>query len=155
MKEELISIETAMLAKEKDFNISTQKAYIGESLFINFEESFGEREFYFDADDFYNDWNRKGWFFDKEGSGCFGCNLDNIKWFEAYSAPTQSLLQKWLRENYKIIVSINIMSDLSYYSLLIDINKNKLNLENQSKNRGFSTYEEALEDGLLEALKLI
>ena len=72
-----------------------------------------------------------------------------------YSAPTQSLLQKWLREEHKIIVSINIMSDLSYYSLLIDINENKLNLRNQSKNRGFDTYELALEDGLQEALKLI
>ena len=47
------------------------------------------------------------------------------------------------------------MSDLNYYSLLIYINENKLNLKHQSKNRGFITYEEALEDGLVEALKLI
>ena len=155
MEEELISLETAMLAKEKGFDIPTQKAYINGSVFVNFEESFGEREFYFDADDFYNNWNRKGWFFDKKGSGCFGCSLDNIKWFEAYAAPTQGLLQKWIREEHKLIISINIMSDLSYYSLLINIDEDKLNLSNQSKNRGFITYEEALEDGLFEALKLI
>ena len=47
------------------------------------------------------------------------------------------------------------MSDLSYYSLLIDINENKLNLKHQSKSRGFNMYEEALEDGLQEALELI
>ena len=67
---------------------------------------------------------------------------------------SQSLLQKWLREKHKIIVAINIMSDLSYYSLLVDINENKLNLKHQSKNREFNIYEEALEDGLQEALKL-
>ena len=72
-----------------------------------------------------------------------------------YFDLTQSLLQKRLREEHKLIVSINIMSDLSYYSLLINIDEDKLNLSNQSKNIGFITYEEALEDGLKEALKLI
>ena len=78
MEEELISLETAMLAKEKGFNIPTQKAYINGSVFVNFEESFGKREFYFDADDFYNDWNRKGWFFDKKGRVMFGSYYENL-----------------------------------------------------------------------------
>ena len=124
MEEQLISFETANLAKEKGYNITN---------YLSYDENTGTM---LPKDPAYPGWH------------CYA--LDG-----ACPAPAQSLLQKWLRENYKIIVSINIMSDLSYYSLLIDINENKLNLKNQSKNRGFSTYEEALEDGLLRALKSI
>lgn len=164
MEEELISIETARLAKEKGFNISTQKAYIGKSLFVNFEESFEEREFYFDADDFYNDWNRKNWFFDEKGNGCFGCKLDNIKWFEAYAAPTQSLLQKWLREKHSIYLTLTYYSkksiknwnDLIKDNYFIGITDER-NLENPEYpfENYFDNYEDALEAGLFEALKLI
>lgn len=83
---------------------------------------------------------------------CKPQNINSLQCNTVFSRPTQSLLQKWLRENHKLIISINIMSDLSYYSLLIDINENKLNLKHQSKSRGFNMYEEALEDGLQEAL---
>lgn len=124
MEEQLISFETAKLAKEKGFGgkeLTTLNGYFRGGILCNIP------------------CNNKSDF----------CHEDE------FSAPTQSLLQKWLREKYKIIVSINIMSDLSYYSLLIDINENKLDLKNQSKNRGFNTYEEALEVGLQEALKLI
>ena len=131
MNEQLISFETAKLAKEKGFNITCK--YFYKEKYINAIEYEVVHDGHLEAN-----WN------------------ENFKYSPAEcSAPTQSLLQKWLRENYKIIVSINVMSDLNYYSLLIDINENKLDLKNQSKNRWFNTYEEALEDGLQEALKLI
>ena len=69
------------------------------------------------------------------------------------SAPTQSLLAKWLREEHNI--DINIISkhkDLGkFYGGFIDTN-NKIN---ESIGSNYKTYEEALEIGLQEALKLI
>ena len=121
MEDKLVSLETAKLAKKKEFNEICQYYYEILDKPITLQKM----------------------------------SCSNAEGYKQPTAPTQSLLQKWLREKYKIIVSINIMSDLSYYSLLIDINENKLDLKNQSKNRGFNTYEEALELGLQEALKLI
>lgn len=138
MHEQLISFETAKLAKEKGFEELVSNCYYKEELFGTYAIMDENDSAFIDVMD--------------------GNELENhnhIDFIDRYSAPTQSLLQKWLREKHKIIVSINIMSDLSYYSLLIDINKDKLALNNQSKNKSFIKYEECLEDGLFEALKLI
>ena len=80
------------------------------------------------------------------------------------SAPTQSLLQKWLRDNHNIIIDV-----VAYY----DEKDLPLTKTNKPKPKGyfvwnyydenfteekaikFSDYEEALEIGLLEALNLI
>lgn len=82
-------------------------------------------------------------------------------------APTQSILQKWLREKHNIHIEINSITTLTngYYIILRGIGF-ELNLDNDSQgnyypileNLGykvFSSYEEALEAGLFEALKLI
>lgn len=155
MKEVLITFPTAKLAKEKGFQIETQKAYINNQLFTNFEKSCGEREFYFDANDFYRNWNEKGWFFDKiDGSGCFGCKQDN-RWLEAYSAPTQSLLQKWLREVHDININIETLqkgNSIVYSSYLVYIIET---LHVKLFEKSFDTYEQALEQELINALKLI
>ena len=73
------------------------------------------------------------------------------------SAPTQSLLQKWLREKYNIFVTVDINAYCNnIYSASV--------LSLSSKNQGellldgftmYKIYEEALEQGLREALKLI
>lgn len=149
MEEQLISFETAKLAKEKGFNISTQEAYINNKLFVNFESSNGnEREYFFDANDFYNDWNNKSLVFDEEGRGCFGCKLDNKKYFLAYSAPKQSLLQKWLREVHNIDVNVlPYNTNKKYYEVVVD--------KCVTTWSGYDTYEEALEKGLQEALLIL
>lgn len=78
-----------------------------------------------------------------------------------YPAPTQSLLQKWLREKHKIEISIEtIWADKFrttpnyipwvYYTLEEEDEK----LEDESPIY-FKTYEEALEIGLQEALNTI
>lgn len=78
-------------------------------------------------------------------------------------APTQTSLQKWLREVHNIHIMINYkpnkkMWDAMAYSLLLSgkeftneyfIWKNLDNLDD------YNTYEEALENGLIEALKII
>lgn len=72
------------------------------------------------------------------------------------AAPTQSLLQKWLREVHNIIVEV-LVFDKGF------LEKDKFCFQWRVYNKtedwftGFEykTYEEALEAGLQEALKLI
>ena len=64
-----------------------------------------------------------------------------------YEAPTQSLLQKWLREKYNLIVWVYPSKDNDFFQFEIN---NKIIFSNQSK-----TYEQSLEIGLIKALKLI
>lgn len=103
MNENLISFETANLAKEKNCNLNIGRVYCG-----------------------------------------------NEEWDEVY--PTQSLLQKWLREEHNIKVEslFNTLSN-DYY---INIVYNENNILRRFIGT-YKTYEQALEVGLYEALKLI
>lgn len=161
MEEQLISFETAKLAKEKGFNVSVPKYYRSdEKLIVNFEDSEGnEREYYFDADDFEENWNKEGWVVSKDGDMCFGCRMDNKNYFIPYSAPTQSLLQKWLREAHDINMYIEPIwsdskKDKTEYIPWVLYRKDEEILQDEEP-RYFNTYEEALEIGLQEALKMI
>ena len=113
MKEQLISFETAKLAKEKGFIFKCNKIYlIHGDLHVN--------------------------------------ELISDKIF--FQAPTQSLLQKWLREVHNIFVSCSynhISCDGTYYIWYGVMSKTCNMKEN------FKTWEEALEFGLQKALKLI
>jgi hypothetical protein len=71
-------------------------------------------------------------------------DFDN--WCEA---PTQSLLQKWLREIHKKHINVQ---PFYYKSNFISWD---LKIHNTYYKDKFNTYEEALEKGLLEGLKLI
>ena len=67
--------------------------------------------------------------------------------------PTQSFLQKWLREKYNIdiwCIPIYKGKKTFHYQLAVESD----NILNQTMER-YKTYEEALEFGLQEALKLI
>lgn len=159
--ETLVSFKVAELAKKKGFNLSTPKAYINGNLFTNFEESFGESAFYFDADDFHKHWNNKGWVFDINGNSCFGCSLDNKKYFDAFAAPTQSLLQKWLRE----VHNLHLYMDTTPSFEQMESHKSKYKVSVKVPFQPFkrttghyylgNTYEEALEEGLFQALNLL
>lgn len=126
MKEQLISYETAVLAKEKGFDWESEKFYIPETGKI--------------------------------------CNMDafidiakNLTY--TVSAPTQSLLQKWLRDEKNIHISVDHFWDWDDFSNLVYRNKEEKMHQIFSKRDGdyisYETYEEALEAGLQEALKLI
>lgn len=120
MEEELVSFETAKLAKEKGFGWKVSLHY----------ESNGNR------------------FFDK-----VECNFNNVELI--CSAPTKSLLQKWLRDVHKTIVQI----ECNYYDDKLGWNTYSVTVcygqHNQETRSFYKTYEEALEIGLQEALKLI
>ncbi len=149
MKEELVTKETAVLAKEKGFNWDTTHYYRNEKLITNFDDSgCNESVYYFDADSFYENWN-DGRVINDSNNSCWGCTKSSYA--DVYSAPTQSLLAKWLREVHNIHVTSNYIYTTKIYSGLVrSYNKGyRVNTVGFGKNY---TYEQALEEGLKLAL---
>jgi len=120
MKEQIVSIEVAKMAKEIGFNWGTTSHYKGEKLINNGVP--------------YNLNNKRV----------------QRKWkIEMTSAPTQSLLQKYYREKHNILVNIvpvgNNNNELKYYYYTIYGVDTKGGVHNINR---FLTYEKALEEGL-------
>lgn len=76
---------------------------------------------------------------------------------EFYFVPTQSILQKWLREEYKLDALPIIRSSGKYsYDIYHYDNPNSIGERTRYNSlNSYSTYEEALESALVEALNLI
>ena len=140
MKEELITLETAILGEEKGFNYNP--------------------EYYFYPND-----NRDGYNIIHKNH-CFGGNTLKIE--EHYlngdyslviPAPTQSLLQRWLREVHNIHVEIKLLDfvdlSLEYHCKITFIKDDLWEWFIPTKNKSKLTYEEAIEIGIQEGLKLI
>ena len=142
MEDEIVSLETAMLLKEKGFNEPCSH--------------------YYEDNDLY-----KLGYYHGEGTGFVRNNspIDGRFLCEKMqcTAPTQSLAQKWLRETRNItfnasphsnngeiiyIVTIKILSKNKY----IDFN---VMMDTSSKAIVFDTYEDAIESGLKYCLKSI
>lgn len=137
MEEQLVSLETAILAKEKGFNWPT--------LFYAFENNNAgldyievtQLECQFGVIDKPEDHNNATYY-----------ELKRI------SLPTQALLQRWLREVHNIHICLELEQDWFYIVKLIEDN----DTENFTKDwflNPFKTYEQALEVGLIEGVKLI
>lgn len=138
MKEELISFETAKLLKEKGFDLETLHFYTKPN-----SKMFG-------IDEHGRTYSIKN--IPKKlytsGEEC-ALRSENI-----YPAPTQSLLQKWLRKVKEIHLSVWFNSLSKKYRL--EAPNQEINTTLQGNFiREFDSYEEALEAGLIEALKLI
>ena len=66
------------------------------------------------------------------------------------AAPTQNLLQKWIREIHKIDIIVNVTSLTNeYWGHIPGF------IATEIKTKNFNTYEQALEETLFQALKLI
>ena len=132
MEEQKVIFETAKLAKEKGFDIPCENYY----------------DTYIDDDDIdlcnYEE-NR--------GSN-FAYLRKNENDFE-YSAPTQALLQKWLRETYDIHIDFeyDLEPNMKTINVSFCVINNKGSLYEEKKQ--YLKYEQALEQGLQKALKLI
>lgn len=135
MKEELITLDTAIIAKEKGFNITTPQIFYRHTEVDKFESSNN-----LCVGDGYR-------VYKKDWSKYF--TLKNVIY-----KPTQSLLQRWLREVHNIFVNVKSEDYGSHTFHLFgdDIPTSKWVLEDGEYE---DTYEEALEKGLQEALKLI
>lgn len=81
--------------------------------------------------------------------------LDEVDKEVLFPAPTQSELQKWLREVHNIDIIIAPVGNYAFvttgYYYEIPLSKEGTNIESDS----FKTYEEAVEAGLKQALTLI
>jgi len=142
MQETLITFETAKLAKEKGFDIGVNQSYIIYKESYNYDDDPNHRESYkvndIEINSHYHVNNHKG------------IDLSN-ELYEAYSVPTQSLLQKWLREVHNIHLAVEpetFNPETDYISEIIILPRKFL------KYRG-KTYEEALEIALKCGLKLV
>ncbi len=139
-KEQLISFKTAKLAKEKGFDWEC---------FFKYKHNKNQS-----IVKIYDNRNHRL----KSTIPFFTGNYNNSKF--TTSTPTQSLLQKWLREKYNIIVLVNIYcpdwdKTFNYYPEINIPSSGDFGDILEDKNLSFDTYEEALEKGLYEALKLI
>ena len=127
MKDELISFETAKLAKEKGLKLNFCREIFHTS-------PHNSKEFI--PTEMIHDWEL----------------IENKDW---YSRPTQSLLQRWLREVHNIDVWAQpfefrrSLRDESYCYILY---KSNVWITDRVE---FIDFEEALEAGLIEALNLI
>ena len=131
MKDELIQFETAKLAYQKDFRFKSEKVYDEEGTLTRF--SFG---------------------------------LSTITDFNGriVFAPTQSLLQRWLREVHNIVVSMRTGDELKdnkfYYTCIVSHTRGNGIISiilgwATIDGKPIQTYEQLLEKGLLEGLKLL
>lgn len=106
-----------------------------------------------------NDWLSTTLPYHEDGTRNIDLNYDRERW----SAPTQSLLQCWLRVKHNILVEVNYRtfgcsSGNGYFYMVERKNKDKhMNLNYFGKDifHGFETYEEALEVGLQVGLIII
>ena len=128
MEQQLISKETAVLAKEKGFN----------------EETY----------DYFNQNGECETSLEKE---YFNKGIHTSENIITISCPTQSLLQKWLREKHRIYIMVYVMEDsdgIIYYEFGLKQVVNWLS-DKSCKPAKFNTYEEALEFGLQKALTFV
>lgn len=154
MEEKLISFETAKLAKEKGFYISDNVKVIYTSENVDLP-NINNVDLNYDED---------GWCFRNKEN--YLKHNEVITWINAVNftrynhpcwlAPTQSLLQKWLREVHNLHIYIfgyNCGKELWAYEIR-EIKGAFVEFDMPHKAL-YSSFEEALEAGLQEALKLI
>ena len=79
------------------------------------------------------------------------CLNRNTKDSRSISAPTQSLLQRWLREERNIDIAIIPLYTGGYSNIVYNIHCRDNRVVNT--NAGYATYELALEDALKYALE--
>lgn len=70
---------------------------------------------------------------------------------EVINLPTQSYLQKYLRDNHKIHITITSISQESWQYHITKVGE----VLGKNYSEDFYTYEEALEEGLIQSLNLI
>ena len=129
MEDTRITFETAKLAKEKGFPQEPNRRKVP---YYNYKGEFNG-----DVTDFLRKYLRE----------------EDTSDVESVSAPTQSLLAKWLREEHNIIVLVDYEGiDGYYYKYYYYINEVQ---KYDASGKNYITFEEAYEIGLQEALKLI
>lgn len=140
MKEQLITFETAKIAKEKGFDEKVRTYFIKTN-------HLKEKQAIIDGRDMNLEYQEFECILEYHNSAVSGLTKKDLK---RISRPTQALLQKWLREKHKIYISLeHYWYNEWHYRINI---QDDCDLEEKGV---FDNYEQALEKALQEALKLI
>lgn len=150
MREEIISLVTAKILKEKNFNIGVYGSYthyLKTRKHDNPSFAYKKGEIGYSRDYFVNNG---------------GSDFSNKNYLMC-AAPSQSILQHWLREEHGIVIGIHMQLYEEGSAKTIRLEKEKyyswiVNLADHDAYNSFEdceTYEEAVEVGILEALNLI
>ena len=135
MKEKLIQLNTAKLAKQKGFNLLVYDWYCTERTEVRKYKSIEKKDF--NSDTYYTGRPK----------------------LTSFSAPTQSLLQTWLRTKYIIIIeTYALIGDDNidgYYSVVYKFASKTGALFVELEKLKYDSWEESLEAGLLAGLNLI
>lgn len=146
LNKELVSFETAKLAKELGFDYNCIYTWCEKGGWNKYKQ---EKEPIRQV--LRTNGNPFGSYF---GGKNWNASKTSTKAKIQCSAPTQSELQRWLREVHNIHVEVNCVLDkhpnVKYYCNYYDV-KNYVR-ENLPY---LETYEQSLDQGLIEALKLI
>ena len=134
----IIPFEVAKLAKEKGFKELCYHFYLNNGkLYENKVYSYNEGEVFFELSDLKDNFNN-GFKRTINGDSCFGCN-NNI-YMETFSAPRRDVLQMWLMKR-------------GYLIYIYPFKNNTIMFKNNISNNEFKSWNEALDNGLLEILK--
>lgn len=147
MEEQLISFDTAKLAKSKGFTMFKESF---KSALVDSRNHDVQRYSFYRVIRDEMSLNLNVGTNSSQINGLWeSYNDDSFVVQKNYFAPTQSLLQKWLREAHSIIVEIEFYDYKNWnYTVL------NPSIKKQSSPE-FRVYEQALEEGLQEALMLI
>ena len=148
MKDEIVTLETAKLLKEKKFDVLVQGSYT-QYLTTQIDPEYPEGGGPFG-------WTKgevemsSGYFRNNDKGGDF-----SNKKYTMYAAPTQSLVQKWLREVHNIQVYCYSSAKNGkgiYRDYVVHVNEMSIN---DARDEEFQTYEAAMEVGLQVSLEMI
>jgi len=153
MKEQLVTFETAKLAKLKEFDwyVEHMQSYFSHDRWYQSLYCFSD-EFYYS--EIYKNTKDLGFALKEEYP---------VPLYEPYYlCPTQSLLQRWLREKHNILVEVNfrnfaVKGTEGYFYMCGTKNEfwTMNNYFGETLWKGFNSYEEAMEVGLQQGLKLV
>ena len=144
-KEELVSYKVAKLAKDKGFNWKVIDSFDDKKNPVS--------RYNIDVDGLDSYINTGDEEYIRE---VFELNNDQMQ-SDFVARPTQSLLQKWLRDKYKINIQIPMYANLGTidYAVSVDQPNDSNTCMCGFEEGSFKTYEKALEIGLEEALKML
>ena len=131
--EQYVSFDTAKLLKEAGFNVPCRGVYVTDRTgYCEFREYENRQT----TDDLC--WNTE----------------DGFQY--EYLAPTQALAVRWLREVHNIHLFVNyFFEDNMWFYVTVDLTESDEVKGIHPNESNYESYEEALEAGLQEALKLI
>jgi hypothetical protein len=149
MKDERITLKTAKLLKEKNFNIWAYGS-ITEYVKTQKDPEYPEGGGPFGWERGVSEVDSTNWFCNNHGA----CDYSNKK-YKMYADPTQALVARWLREVHGIQVYVDSRTkngENKWRDYVVYINGAQLN---DPRDEEYDTYEKAMEFGLYNALTQI